>query len=82
MSRVAKPGFALLALHSGNYTQEIICVWAFDPMKLNGEDLRPVPLVARKRKLDVVIVSGPMLDTKPATGNAGASSRWAPATEV
>ena len=29
------------ALHSGNYAQEILCVWAFDLMELNGEDLRP-----------------------------------------
>jgi bifunctional non-homologous end joining protein LigD len=43
------------ALHSGNYTQEILCVWAFDVMELNGEDLRPFPLVARKQKLDVIL---------------------------
>jgi ATP-dependent DNA ligase len=43
------------ALHSGNYTQEILCVWAFDLMQLNGEDLRPFPLVARKRKLNVIL---------------------------
>ena len=43
------------ALHSGNYTQEILCVWAFDLMELNGEDLRPFPLVARKRKLEVIL---------------------------
>jgi bifunctional non-homologous end joining protein LigD len=43
------------ALHSGNYTQEILCVWAFDLMELNGEDLRPFPLVARKRKLGTIL---------------------------
>src|SRR6476659_5167277 len=43
------------APHSGNYTQELLCVWAFDLMQLSGEDLRPFPLVARKRKLDVIL---------------------------
>ena len=43
------------ALHSRNYTQEILCVWAFDLMELNGEDLRPFPLVVRKRKLEVIL---------------------------
>jgi len=43
------------ALHSGNYTQEILCVWAFDLMELNGEDLRAFPLVARKRKLELTL---------------------------
>jgi hypothetical protein len=27
------------ALYSGNYTEEILCVWGFDLMQLNGEDL-------------------------------------------
>jgi hypothetical protein len=31
------------------------CVWAFDLMELNGEDLRPFPLVARKRKLELIV---------------------------
>jgi ATP-dependent DNA ligase len=35
------------ALYSGNYTEEILCFWGFDLMQLNGEDLRPLPLVAR-----------------------------------
>jgi len=39
------------ALHSGNYTQEILCVWAFDLMALNGEDTRALPLLTRKLKL-------------------------------
>jgi bifunctional non-homologous end joining protein LigD len=43
------------ALHSGNYSQEILCVWAFDLMEINGEDLRPSPLVARKRKLETLL---------------------------
>jgi bifunctional non-homologous end joining protein LigD len=42
------------ALHSGN-TQEILCVWAFDLMELNGEDLRPMPLTTRKRKLELTL---------------------------
>jgi bifunctional non-homologous end joining protein LigD len=43
------------ALHSGNYRQEILCVWAFDLLELNGEDLRPFPLVTRKRKLELML---------------------------
>jgi bifunctional non-homologous end joining protein LigD len=42
-------------LHSGNYIQVILCVWAFDRMQLTGEDLRPFPLVARKRRLEVIL---------------------------
>jgi bifunctional non-homologous end joining protein LigD len=42
------------ALHSGNYKQEVLCVWDFDFMELNGEDLRSFPL-ARKRKLEVIL---------------------------
>ena len=30
------------ALHSGNYTREIVCVWAFPLVELNGEDLRHI----------------------------------------
>jgi bifunctional non-homologous end joining protein LigD len=43
------------ALHFGNCTQEILCVGAFDLMELNGHDLRPFPLVARKQKLDTIL---------------------------
>jgi len=43
------------ALNSGNYTQEVLCVWAFDLMELNGEDLWSFPLVARKRKLAMIL---------------------------
>jgi bifunctional non-homologous end joining protein LigD len=43
------------ALHSGNYTQEILCVCAFDLMELDGHDLRPFPLVAPKQKLEVIL---------------------------
>jgi ATP-dependent DNA ligase len=43
------------ALHSGNYTQEILCVWAFELMEPNGQDLRPIRRVARKGKLDVIL---------------------------
>ena len=43
------------ALHSGNYTREILCVWSFDLMELNGEDLRPFPLIARKQKLGALL---------------------------
>ena len=43
------------ALHSGNYSQENLCVWCFDLMELNREDLRPLPLVARKQKLEALL---------------------------
>jgi bifunctional non-homologous end joining protein LigD len=43
------------ALHSGNYTQEVLCVWCFDLMALNGEDLRAVPLITRKQKLGTLL---------------------------
>ena len=43
------------ALHSGNYSQEILCVWCFDLMELNGEDLRLLPLVTRKQKLGALL---------------------------
>jgi len=43
------------ALHSGNYSPEILCVWCFDLVELNGGDLRPLPLVARKQKLEVLL---------------------------
>jgi len=40
------------ALHYGNYSQEILCVCCFDLVELNGADLRSLPLVARKQKLE------------------------------
>jgi len=43
------------ALHSGNYSQEILCVWCFDLMALNGDELRPLPFVARKQKLEALL---------------------------
>jgi len=43
------------ALHSGNYTQETLCTRCFDLMELNGEGLRPLPLVARKLKLEALL---------------------------
>src|SRR5262245_55202577 len=43
------------ALHSGNYSQEILCVWCFDLMELNSEDLRLLPLVTRKQKLGALL---------------------------
>jgi bifunctional non-homologous end joining protein LigD len=38
------------ALHSGNYAHEQLRLWCFDLLFLNGNDLRPMPLVARKVK--------------------------------
>ena len=43
------------ALHSGNYSQENLYVWCFDLMEFNGEDLRPLPLIARKQKLELLL---------------------------
>ena len=43
------------ALHSGNYTEQDLCVWCFDLMDLNGEDLRALPLIARKQKLEALL---------------------------
>jgi len=43
------------ALHSGNYTQESLCVWCFDLLELNGTDLRALPLVVRKMKLGTLL---------------------------
>ena len=39
------------ALHSGNYSDDVLCAWCFDLMELNGVDLKPLPLMARKMKL-------------------------------
>jgi len=38
-------------LHFRRYADQTLCVWTFDVMKLNGADLRPLPLIARKQKL-------------------------------
>jgi ATP-dependent DNA ligase len=43
------------ALHSGKYTQDILCVWCSDLMGLNREDLRSRSLLARKRKLAMLL---------------------------
>jgi bifunctional non-homologous end joining protein LigD len=45
----------LMALHSGNYTQEVLSVWCFDLMEINGKDLWPLPLVTRKQKLETLL---------------------------
>jgi bifunctional non-homologous end joining protein LigD len=43
------------ALHSGNYSQEMLCAWCFDLLELNGQDLRGLPLVVRKMKLRTLL---------------------------
>ena len=43
------------ALHSGNYSDETLCAWCFDLMELNGVDLTPLPLMARKMKLGTLL---------------------------
>jgi bifunctional non-homologous end joining protein LigD len=42
-------------LHFRRYVDLTLCVWAFDLMELNGEDLRPLPLLARKQKLGALL---------------------------
>jgi hypothetical protein len=37
------------ALHSGNYSQEDLCVWCSDLLELSGEDRRSLPVIARKQ---------------------------------
>ena len=43
------------ALHSGNYSDEMLCAWSFDLVELNGVDLAPLPLIARKMKLGTLL---------------------------
>ena len=43
------------ALHSGNYSDDTLCAWCFDLMKLDGVDLTPLPLMARKMKLGTLL---------------------------
>lgn len=43
------------ALHSRNYSQEMLCAWCFDLLELNGADMRPLPLVVRKMKLGALL---------------------------
>ena len=42
-------------LHFRRYADQTLCVWAFDVMELNGADLRPLPLTARKQKLGALL---------------------------
>jgi bifunctional non-homologous end joining protein LigD len=39
------------ALHGGNYSQTDLCVWAFDLLEIDGEDVRQMPLILRRVKL-------------------------------
>ena len=43
------------ALYSGNYTQDMLFAWCFDLLELNGTDLRPLPLIVRKLKLQTLL---------------------------
>ena len=44
------------SVHSTPATsRENLCVWCFDLMELNGEDLRSLPLIARKQKLEMLL---------------------------
>jgi bifunctional non-homologous end joining protein LigD len=43
------------ALHAHSFQQDMLCVWAFDLLALNGKDLRELPLTARKAKLEVLL---------------------------
>jgi bifunctional non-homologous end joining protein LigD len=39
------------ALHGGNYAQTDLCVWAFDLLEIDGQDIRQMPLILRRVKL-------------------------------
>jgi bifunctional non-homologous end joining protein LigD len=39
------------ALHGGNYAQTDLCVWCFNLLKLNGDDIRHMPLIVRRLQL-------------------------------
>jgi bifunctional non-homologous end joining protein LigD len=39
------------ALHGGNYSQTDLCVWCFDLLEVNGDDIRQIPLLLRRVKL-------------------------------
>jgi len=43
------------ALHSANFDQGTLCVWAFDLLALNGKDLRELPLIGRRAKLKTLL---------------------------
>ena len=65
-----------------------LCVWAFDLLQLNGEDLRGHPLVERKRLLSDLLASDVIRyaehfedgvkQLQAAADNKGRSSRVAP----
>jgi bifunctional non-homologous end joining protein LigD len=42
------------ALHF-NSRDDVRCVWAFDLLYLNGKDLRPLPLLDRKERLERLV---------------------------
>jgi bifunctional non-homologous end joining protein LigD len=46
------PHFYALHFHSRKYR---LCVWAFDLLHRNGRDLRELPLLERKAKLERLI---------------------------
>ena len=39
------------ALHGGNYAQTDLCVWCFDLLALDGNDMRHMPLIVRRLQL-------------------------------
>jgi bifunctional non-homologous end joining protein LigD len=43
------------ALHGGNYAQTDLCVWAFDLLEIDGQDIRQMPLILRRVKLGKLI---------------------------
>jgi bifunctional non-homologous end joining protein LigD len=43
------------ALHGGNYSQNDLCVWCFDLLALNGDDLRHMPLIVRRLQLGKIL---------------------------
>ena len=42
-------------LHGGNYLQTDLCVWCFDLLELDGQDIRQMPLLLRRVKLGKIL---------------------------
>ena len=66
------------ALHSGNYSQEDLCVWCFGLLELSGEDGRSLPVIARKqssRRSSADTIIAISATRKPSTTPSSSSSK-------
>jgi bifunctional non-homologous end joining protein LigD len=43
------------ALHGGNYAQTNLCIWCFDLLALDGNDMRHMPFIVRRLQLGKLI---------------------------